>query len=914
LIVDSVQANNSLSNLGFPDTIPANQGIERASKINGEQIIPDTLQLDFGDVENLGNELEPITGDETQRIVGVSPLLEANVVYSARDSIFFDPQAQKVFLYGHAEIKYQELHLQAGFIEIDFRSSILFATGVVDKNGVERQRPVFSDGRETFQSRKMWYNFETKRGRTLNMVIAEGDGFLHGDIVKIDSDECIFVQGGKFTTCDCPDPHFHIAFSRAKVIPDDKVITSMANLVIMGVPTPLFLPFGFFPKTQKQSRGLLFPSFGEDANRGFYLQGLGFYTPINEFFDLSIRTDLFSRGSWAATLGSNYRRRYRHSGSLNLSYGINVSGGRGLPGYTKNRDFRISWTHNQDPKARPNSTFSASVNLGSTRVTRFNPISDEDYLNNNRSSSISYQRRMAGGRVNLSANFRANQNTRLATTNLTLPDISLSVARFNPFRRKARIGTERWYESITVNYSMSARNEIQAPDSTLFTSQTLSNMRSGVTHHIPINHSTRVFGHINLTNSIDYRMNWYFSRIERRWDPDAPIIIGGQPMVGAVVTDTIRGFATSHDISYSASMNTRFFGLVQFARGPISAIRHVVSPSISFNYRPDYSSPFWGYNRSVFNERTQRFEEYSTFAGQIFQAPAIGHSGALNFTIGNNLELKLRGRQDTIPVPDRKITIIDNLTISGGYDFIRDSLNWSDIRVSGRTRLFNQFDIVFSGSWSLYDIDETGRTINRFVWDSKKKPFLLRNSSWSTGFNYTFRSRPRPGQGGPGFQQMPGAPGMGAAGQGGFTDMNSFGDNGEGIGGESAIPVSHRVDFSVPWSFTLNYTLRYDTRYVPQTGKFERKIIQTLGVNGEINLTRNWRLGFRSGWDFEAMRLTYTSIDVYRDLHCWEMSFNWIPFGFRKSYNFSIRVKNPLLKDLRYEKRTHHLDRAFPSF
>jgi hypothetical protein len=346
-----------------------------------------------------------------------------------------------------------------------------------------------------------------------------------------------------------------------------------------------------------------------------------------------------------------------------------------------------------------------------------------------------------------------------------------------------------------------------------------------------------------------------------------------------------------------------------------------MSPNISFNYRPDYSSPFWGYNRSVYNERTQRFEDYSIFAGQIFQAPAIGRSGALNFSITNNLEMKLRGRSDSIATPDKKVKLIDNLTISGGYDFIRDSLNWSDIRVSGRTRLpFLDIDLLFSGSWSLYDIDESGRTINRFVWESKKKPFQLRNSSWSTGFNYTFRSKSRPGQTGMGMgmEQMPGGPGRGPGGPGigsggGFDDWSLDGNGGE-VTGETALPVSHRIDFTVPWSFSFNYNLRYETRYLPQTEKFERKVIQTLGFSGDVNLTRNWRVGFRSGWDFEAMELTYTSIDVYRDLHCWEMSFNWIPFGFRKSYNFSIRVKNPLLKDLKYEKRTHHLDRAFSSF
>ncbi len=885
--------------------------------------IQDSLMVNFQ--EPSPPDLEPNSGDllKVPTKENSAPLLESKVQYSARDSLYFDVKAQKVFLFGNADIKFQELHLMAGYIEIDFKTKTLFAKGVEDNFGVERQKPKFSDGKQNFSSSKMWYNFETKRGRTLNMFTAESDGFLHGDIVKVEPDKTIYVQGGKFTTCDCPDPHFHIGFSKAKVLPDERIITSMANLVIMGVPTPLVLPFGFFPKTQKQSRGLLFPSFGEDANRGFYLQGLGFYTPLNDYWDLSIRADLFSRGSWSATFGTNYRRLYKHSGSLNLSYAENVQGGRGLPDYSKAKDFRISWSHSQDPKARPNTTFRANVDFRTSRISRFNPISDEDYLNNNTSSSISYQRSIADGKINFSATLRGNQNSRTSRSDFTLPDISLSVARFNPFKRRVRVGNERWYEGITLNYSLNARNEIQAPDSTLFSRSTLTNMRSGISHHIPINHSTRLLKHFNFSNNIDYRMNMYFTSIERRWDPDAVWHQGLQTMTGAVVTDTIRGFKTSHDISYSASLSTTAYGMVQFARGPIAVFRHVMTPNISFVYKPDYSSSFWGYNRTVFNERSGRFEDYSIFADQLFPAPGTSKSGGLNFSITNNLEMKLRGKQDSVPKPDRKVKLVDNLTISGGYDFTRDSLNWSDISISGRTVLpiLGDLDLMFFSSWSVYEADKDGRPINQYVWDTRKKPLMLRNSSWSTGINKTFRSGGNTGQTGMdrGKEKKSEIPGIDSGGRD-YEGAQRGGSNlaGEEAGsnrvGEPIIPPSPRIDFSVAWSFSFNYTLRYDTRYNAEKDIFDKKIIQTLGFNGDINLTKNWRLGFRSGWDFEAMKLTYTSIDVYRDLHCWEMSFNWIPFGFRKSYNFSIRVKNPLLKDLKYEKRTHHLDRAFSSF
>jgi len=835
---------------------------------------------------------------------GTATVLGSTVEYSATDSIFFDARNQRVYLFGNAELRYAAMHLTAGKVQIDFRRNELHATGIPDSLGILEQFPVFTEDPHTFQSREMWYNFETRRGRTIDVMTEEAEGFLHGGTVKMHPNRIIHVEAGKYTTCDDPNPHFHIGFRRAKLIPDDKIITSMAHLVIAGVPTPLVLPFGFFPNRRGQASGILMPSYGETNNRGFYLENGGFYWGINDYMDLSLTGDIFSRGSWGLRVGSNYRVRYRFSGSLNLAYAINILGEPGLPGYERSRDFRITWNHTQDPKARPNSVFRASVNAGSSQASRFNPVSDVDYLSNTFSSNVGYTA-MWAGMFNFSANLRHSQNTLNRMVDLGLPEISFSVNRFNPFRRNGGGDRPRWYEDITINYSMNARNDLRVADSLLFRPETLRQFRSGVRHTIPVSHSFRLLRHINVSNSLNYSMNWYFSTIRKRWDPDAPVL--GQPgVLGREVIDTIPGFRAIHDFNYSASMSTRLFGMMQFRRGPVTALRHVVTPSIGFSFRPDFSTPFWGYYHTYFNPNLNRDVQYAIFEQSMFGGPAPGRSGSLNFSLTNNLEMKVRNRRDTADGGQRKVNLLDNFTISGGYDFARDSLRFSDIMVSARTRLFGNFDISYASTWTLYDVNAQGMRINRFLWDTRGWPVRLNNTSWAFSLDYTFSSRAKPATGP-------------QAGNG--RDLNAQGTMGNQLEDPDALPEVRPetlppgvVDFTVPWQLSVGYTFNYGSRYNFRTGQFERTIIQSLNVNGTVSLTPKWRIGFRTGYDFERNELTFTSIDIYRDLHCWEMSINWIPFGFRQSYNFTIRVKSSVLQDLKITRRTHHLDRAFQTF
>ncbi len=861
-------------------------------------VLPDTLPGD--------------TIAEPERYTGTGVILDAKVEYSAQDSIFFDMRNRKVFLYGEADLKYEDIHLEADFVEIDFRKNELFAKGLPDSLGVVRGNPVFTEGPQSFKSEELRYNFDTQRGRTTNVMTEEADGYVHGEVVKMQDNKIVHVAEGKYTTCDNPEPHFHIGFRKAKIIPDDKIVTSFAFLVIRDVPTPLFVPFGFFPNTRGQASGILVPSYGESSNRGFYLENGGFYWGINDYIDLSLRGDIYSRGSWAARLGSDYRVRYRYSGSLNLTYAVNVFGEPNLPDYQRNRDFRVVWNHNQDPKARPNSTFRANVNAGSSESTRFNPVSDEEYLSNTFSSNVSYSANWAN-RYNFSANLRHSQNTINQSVDLTLPEVAFSVARFHPFRRGQATGSSRWYEDINMSYTMNARNELRTVDTLLFTPDVWSEFRHGINHRIPISHSMQLLNHFNVSTSFNYNESWYFNTIRREWEWDNPDLNAiGPDASGRVVTDTVPGFRAARDFNFSTGISTRLYGMMQFRRGPLTAMRHVMTPSVNFSYRPDFADPFWNYYQTYYDYHQDREVQYSVFEGSIYRGPQANRSGMLNFSLTNNLEIKLRNRKDPDAEP-RKIALIDNFTVSGGYDFIPDSLNWSDIRLSGTTRVFGNFDIRYSSSWTPYARDASGNYIDQLLWDSDGRLMQLNNTSWNLSFNYSLSSDGG-GRGSGGGLQRPGM-----NGQNGMSPhengLDGFDQEGNGLPPETEeVPMAaplEGIDYSVPWSLRFSYTFNYNSRYRHVEEEFDRSYVQNLSFSGDVSLTPNWRIGFRSGYDFERNEITYTSVNLYRDLHCWEMTLNWIPFGFRKSYNLTIRVKSSVLQDLKLTRRTHHLDRPF---
>lgn len=809
--------------------------------------------------------------------------LEARVEYTSADSLYFDLSNNKTFLYYNAEIKYQNIHLKANYIEIDFSTNTLYAAGLPDSAGVMQGTPVFTEGDQKFMANTMSYNFDTQRGYIRDVITQEGEGFVHGKTVKKMEDDVTFVQHGSYTTCNLDCPHFEFRYQKAKLIPSDKIVTGPVYMVIEDVPLPLAIPFGFFPNKKGQTSGILVPTYGESDNRGFYFENGGFYWGINDYMELYLEGDIYTRGSWAVKPRFNYRKRYKYNGSFGISLANNVLGEEGTPTFRKSRDFAVRWNHNQDPKAHPTRRISASVNIQSSKFNQFNPVSTENYLSNTFTSSVSYQRSFAG-RYFLNVSATHSQNTGNNSVTATLPDASFNVNRFYPFRRKTRVGAMRWYEEISVNYTMNARNQVTTTDSLFFRPETLQQFRNGVRHSIPITSNIKVLNHFNLSNSLNFTERWYSQRVERQWIYDAEHDKGG-----FVKHDTLSGFYGVRDFSYNTSLNTTLYGMMQFKKGPLRAFRHVVNPSAGFSFRPDFGSEFWNYYGEVQTDTTGRMQRYSYYQGATYGIPPDGRSGSLNLGISNNLEIKVRSKRDTVS-GERKIKLIDNLSISTSYDLARDSLRWSNLSISGRTTLFRNLQINYRSSWSPYVIDSTGRKINQFVWEKDRRLFKRENSEWNFGMRYS----------------------LNPSTFGGKDPGDENGRTSE-FGTEDELEQIQRypdefIDWNQPWSLNIDYSLILTNRYIPREDIYERQTRHTVSFSGDVNITPKWKVGFRSGYDFIDNKITYTSMNIYRDLHCWEMRFNWIPFGGMKSWNFQINVKSQVLQDLKLTRKKDFRD------
>jgi hypothetical protein len=819
--------------------------------------------------------------------------LDFNVIYKSADSLYFDLARSRVFLFSNAEIQYEKINLKAHYIEIDFSTNTLHAAGLPDSLGRMHGEPVFTEGDQSFVASTMSYNFDTKRGYIRGVITQEGEGYLHGKAVKKMENEITHVGQGSFTTCNLDCPHFEFQFQKAKVIPGDKIVTGPVYLVIEDVPLPLALPFGFFPNKKGQASGIKMPSYGEEVNRGFYLEDGGYYWGISDYMELYLLGNIYSRGSWAFKPSLNYRKRYKYNGGINLSYANNVLGVEGTPNYEKRNDFSIRWNHSQDAKAHPTQRFSANVNIQTSKFNRFNPVSSQNYLSNTFQSSISYQRSFAG-KYFLNVSATHSQNTLNNTVTMTLPDVSFNANRFYPFRRKTRVGALRWYEDISVNYTMNARNQVNTLDSLLFRPETLEDFRSGVRHSIPISSNIKVLNHFNLTNSVNYTERWYSQRIERRWVDDE-LNDEGELKPGFVTNDTLRGFYGVRDFDYRASLNTTIYGMAQFTRGPIRAVRHVVNPSIGFSMRPDFGSEFWNYFGEVQTDTTGRTQRYSYYQSGIYGSPPDGRSGSINLGISNNLEIKVRSKRDTV-TGVRKVKLIESLTVNTSYDMARDSLRWSSLNVSGRTTLFRNLQVQYSGRWSPYAIDSLGRMQNKFVWDTDGKLLRRENTSWNFSMRYSINSSTI----GKGKQTK-------ARTEPEVDPLTSeFGTDEELA--EVMMYPDQFIDWSQPWSLSLDYSLRLTSNYRAQQDEFERTTVQSLNFSGDISLTPKWKIGFRSGYDFVGNKFTYTSFNFYRDLHCWEMRFNWIPTGGQRSWNFQINVKSQMLQDLKLTRKKDFRD------
>lgn len=807
--------------------------------------------------------------------------IDAKVERFAKDSIVQDIANRKIYLFGEAVIIYDDIILKADYIEVDLTTNTVFASGVADSTGKFHGLPEFTQGDQTFKSKTMLYNFSSKKGMITSVVTEDGNGFLHGETVKKLSDNTINILHGNYTTCNLEEnPHFGFKFKKARVIPDSKIVTGPAYMEIEGMPTPLGLPFGFFPNKSGQTSGIIIPTYGEYTNRGFYLENGGYYWAINEYMDFQVLGDIYSRGGWGVKPRFRYKKRYKFSGDINLGYAENVIGTKGASDYEKSTDFSIKWTHKQDPKARPNSNFTANVNIKSGNYVKYNDVDIQDYLSNEFQSSIAYQRTWAG-KYFLTINGSHRQNTKTHIVDVSLPELTFTVNRFFPLKGKST--KKRFYEDLSISYSMNAKNTISTADSVLFDKVTLeNNMKTGASHKIPISLPLKVLKHFTLSNSINFTDRMYSRSIRKSWENDTTFI-GTDTIPPGVIIDTIPGFRNAYDFNFSTSLSTRLFGMVSFKKGPVRAIRHVLTPSVSFTYTPDFGDSKYGYYGSYIDGNDNEIS-YSHFEGSMYGTPPGQKSGRIGLTLGNNLEMKVTSKKDTI-TGLRKIKLIENFTISGNYDLSKDSLNMSIITMTGRTTLWKNFNIQYGSAWDPYAVDSAGSRINKYEWDVNRKLLRLDNTSWRLSFGFKFgdkdfKKKEKPEN---------------------ATDheMDQIENN-----------MDDYIDWSIPWSLNLNYNFTYTNKldYINYVKVPTETIVQTLSFSGQVNITPKWKFTFNSGWDFTQKKLSYTSINLYRDLHCWEMRFSWVPLGIRQSWNFSINVKASILQDLKLNKKKDFRD------
>jgi lipopolysaccharide assembly outer membrane protein LptD (OstA) len=788
--------------------------------------------------------------------------LNEKVTYWATDSMVIDQVHEKAYLYNNAVVVYGDMKLEAGYIELDYGKNMVYSRGIKDSLGNTVQKPVSTQGPDKFNAEEITYNFKTKKGKIKDVITQQGDGFIHGRDIKKDTNNVYYVANGKYTTCDLEHPHYYIGAKKIKVIPNDKIITGPAELWIADIPTPLAIPFGYFPNKKGRASGILLPTYGESTNLGFFLKDGGFYFGNNEKIDLALRGDVYSNGSFGLKGNTNYKLRYKYAGGVSISYSKIIDGDRELPNARFRNDFFIRWNHTQDPKSHPTSRFSANVNAGSSSYNKYNGSVTGDYLTNTFQSNISYSKSFTGTPFNFSANARHNQNTLTKKIDISLPELSLMMNRIYPFKSKNST-SNKWYDKIGLGVTANARNEISAYDSTLFTNKTIGQMRNGVRFTMPISTSFNLLKYFVVTPSINTASNIYFQTIQKHFDGTA------------VVTDTVTGAKMANDYSLSTGISTRLYGDYFFKSKHLKQIRHVASPTLTASYRPDFSESQYGYYHDVQTDVTGKTEQYSVFQNGIYGAPASGKSSIVGFNLNNSLEAKMRHKTDSGSV-DKKVILIESFNVGFSYNMAVKDYNWSTINLNGRTKLFKKIDVNATAILNPYQMDSTGAPVERFEWANNRIGRLT-----NTGISVSTNLRSKEGN-----SNKP------------KTDNKATADELDYI---NAHPDAY-VDFNVPWNLNIYYNINYSKAALIET------TTQSATFNGDVSLTKKWKVSLSSGYDFTSKKLTLTSINVYRDLHCWEMHFTWVPFGFRQSFSLDINVKSAVLRDLKLSKRKDWYD------
>ena len=823
-------------------------------------------------------------------ILAADNLLKSKVKYNAKDSIRLDLTNQKLYLFGKAEVIYTNLKINAGYIELDLKNNIALAKGRLDSAGKDIELPVFTEGGQIFNVHQLKYNFQTKKGLINGVITKEADGYIHGETVKKDSSTTVYIRNGKYTTCDLEHPHFYIQAQKLKVIPNDKIVTGPAYLVLNDIPTPLCVPFGLFPNTSGRKSGIIIPSYGQSATQGFFLKNGGFYWGLSNYMDASFTGDIYTRGSWGAKTHVNYIRKYKYTGSFDFSYAVfnlgdplfksgtsfftpdqlkYLSANDPMATYSTQNNFMLIWTHRQDSKANPGSSFSASVNAGSSNYNALTATNPSIYLNNSLNSNINFSKYWEGTPFNFSIAARHSQSTVSKTISISLPQIDFSINRIYPFKNN-NDPIPHWYDKIGLSYTSQLVNTVNTTDSMFLKPQMFNQqVQSGFHHSIPISTSFNIFKYFTVTPSIVYNGSAYPQYISMRYDSVS--------RNNLFKTDTVKRFAYQHDISFSTQISTKIYGNYQFKKGYFRHIRHLLVPSLNFTYRPDFSASNWGY-RTVSGDtnKTPVSQVYSKFGNNYYNSiwgvPPSGKSGVIGWSLSNTIEAKVYDPKDSL-THIKKISIIDMLSISSGYNAAVVVQPWQSLNINARTKLFKVLDINVTAIVDPYAVDNTGKRLNELELDKDGRLGRLTNATLALGT--TLRSK------------------TGAKKKAEFAPKTTL----------------TYVDFNVPWSlnmmFNYNYSNSFNNSLIGASTITQTK---SLIFNGDFSATAKWKVGFTSGFDFTFNQLTYTQLNIYRDLHCWEMRINWVPFGPRQMYMITIKVKSAVLQDLKLNRTRQWYD------
>ena len=897
--LDSVRDRKLLKIKKTKRATPENNGSNKDLSIKA--IADTTVKLDTTKKNGLKPAIVPgnkfgLQPDTTQKTQKDKDGIQSEVKAVAEDSTITDNEHNILYLYGRARVTYEDFELDADYIRVDQKNHLVFARGSIDPR-THRYigRPISKQKNDKpLSSDSLVFNYETKKGKLYNPASEQEGNFISGGQAKKLNETEVAYRNVIFSTCDLPypDTHFGIVITRG-IGEKNRIISGPAYLEIEGVPLPLAIPFGFFPKPNQRTSGFILPTFGEDQKLGFKLSNFGYYLGISDYVDLTTTATVYSKGSFEVNSMARYLKRYKYTGNLSLSFG---SHNYGLPGDPSLKDIHIDWTHSQDANANPGSTFSASVNAGTSGFFANNPSATNYNVvtaaQSSLRSSISYGKTWAGTPFNLTVGISHSQDIARKTITIELPTLAFGMSSINPFDSKDRVGEQKWYQKLTVSYNMTATNRANdVPESQLFKSSTIKHLQNGFQHQIPVSLGLNVLKYFQFNSSVNYTERWYFQSINKRFERGS-ISSGDQLLI-----DTVLGFKRAGNYSLSSGLSTKLYAQVNFKHGNLMAIRHVMTPSISFGYTPDFSDPSYGYYKTAVSNATipypYTYTKYSIFEGSVYGSPSGGKQAGLSFSLDNTIEAKVKPKSTDTSGTPRKITILQGLSFSTFYNFAADSMKLTPISFSGHTAVFNQkVNISFSGILNPYvlsvhdsvsnnTIKRYSTYIDRYTWQDGKFPALNSLSiSASASLNSTKA-------------HAPGTPNVN-------TLQNIGAQQAQRLALVNSDPNAY-VDFNVPWNISLNYSYSYNNSYnVVSTSN-------TLMISGDVNLTAKWKIQYATTYDIKAAKLaSATSFSIYRDLHCWDLSFQWVPFGYLKSYNVTLKVKSTILQDLKLSKRNDY--------